>query len=135
MLRFTRFLEIFGQKKCFLGSKTVFLGQEVHFYMVYIAYYTELNFQICKYAQKHRICHENSKYALDENVMAIFALAERKAANFGHPVLWWFYKFYKNFFDDVPFTNWDLIISWRFFLFSLNLQSKSVQRNPCQFDG
>ena len=35
------------------------------FYMVYIAYYTELNFQICNYAQKHRICRENSKYALD----------------------------------------------------------------------
>ena len=34
--RLTHFSEIFG-------SKTVFLGQEVHYYMVYIAYYTELN--------------------------------------------------------------------------------------------
>ena len=29
-----------GQKKCFFGSKTVFLWQEVHHYMVYIAFYT-----------------------------------------------------------------------------------------------
>ena len=29
-------------KKCLFGSKTVFLGQEVHYYMVYIAYFTEL---------------------------------------------------------------------------------------------
>ena len=36
-------LEMFGQKKCLFGSKTVFLGQEVHYYMVYIAYLTELN--------------------------------------------------------------------------------------------
>ena len=46
------FLEIYGQNKCLFGSKTVFLGQEVHFYMVYIAYFTELNLQICDYAQK-----------------------------------------------------------------------------------
>ena len=37
--RFTHFLEIFGQRKCLFGSKTVFLGQEVHYYMVYIAYF------------------------------------------------------------------------------------------------
>ena len=37
--RDTHFLEIFGQKKCLFGSKTVFLGQEVHQYMVYIAYF------------------------------------------------------------------------------------------------
>ena len=47
--------EIFGQKKCLFGSKTVFLGQEVHYYMVYIAYFTELILQICDYAQKRRI--------------------------------------------------------------------------------
>ena len=54
-------------KKCHFGSKTVFLGQEVHYYMVYIAYFTELNLQICDYAQKQRICRENCKYALDKN--------------------------------------------------------------------
>ena len=48
-------LEIFGQKKCLFRSKTVFLGQEVHYYMVYIAYFTELILQICDYAQKRRI--------------------------------------------------------------------------------
>ena len=36
------FLEIFGQKSAF-WVKTVLLGQEVHYYMVYIAYFTELN--------------------------------------------------------------------------------------------
>ena len=44
-----------GQKKCLFGSKTVFLGQEVHYYMVYIEYFTELILQICNYAQKRRI--------------------------------------------------------------------------------
>ena len=53
--RFTHFLEIFGQKKCLFRSKTVFLGQEVHYSMVYIAYFTELNLQIWDYAQKRRI--------------------------------------------------------------------------------
>ena len=33
-------------KKCLFRSKTVFLGQEVHYYRVYIAYYTELNFSV-----------------------------------------------------------------------------------------
>ena len=44
----------------------MFLGQEVHFYMVYIEYYTELNLQIFNYAQK-----------LTEICKAIFALAKR----------------------------------------------------------
>ena len=38
----------------------------VHYYMVYITYYTELNLQIRNYAQKRRICRENSKYTPDE---------------------------------------------------------------------
>ena len=33
-------------RKCLFGSKTAFLGQEVHYYMVYIAYFTELILQI-----------------------------------------------------------------------------------------
>ena len=67
MSRFTHFLEIIGQKQCLFGSKTVFLGQEVHYFMVNIAYFTELNLQICDYAQKWHVCRENCKYALDEN--------------------------------------------------------------------
>ena len=59
--RFSHFLKTFGQK-CFFGSKTAFLGQEVHYYMVNIAYYTELNLQICNYVQKRRIYRDNSKY-------------------------------------------------------------------------
>ena len=53
----------------------MFLGQEVHYYMIYIAYYIELNFKIGDYAQKRSICRENSKYA--QNFMAIFAFDER----------------------------------------------------------
>ena len=44
----------------------MFLGQEVQYGMVYIAYHTELDLQICNYAQKWRICRENSKYAPDK---------------------------------------------------------------------
>ena len=68
----TQFLEIFGQKKCLFGSKSVFLGQEVHYYNVYIAYLTELNLQICDYAQKQRICREICKYAFEENFYGCF---------------------------------------------------------------
>jgi len=66
ILRFVEIYALFGNlwaKKCFLfRSKTVFLRQEVYYYTVYISYYTDLDFQICKYAQKQRICRENSKY-------------------------------------------------------------------------
>ena len=46
--RFTHFLEDrgLGVNRCFFGTTIVFLGQEVHYYMVYIAYHTELNLQI-----------------------------------------------------------------------------------------
>ena len=57
-----RFVAIYALvEKCLFGSKTVFLGQEVHYYMVYMAYFTDLNLQICDYAQKERICRENCK--------------------------------------------------------------------------
>ena len=73
MLQFKHFLEIFGQKKCFLGgSKTVLLWQEVHYYMIYTAYYTELNFQIGSSAEKRRICRETRKYAFDKNFYGHF---------------------------------------------------------------
>ena len=57
-LRFVAIYALFGDlwaKKCLFGSKTVFLGQELHYYMVYIAYFTELILQIYDYAQKRRI--------------------------------------------------------------------------------
>ena len=69
-LRLVAIYALFGDlwaKKCLFGSKTVFLGQEVHYYMIYIAYFTGLNLQICDYAQQGRICRKNCKYALDEN--------------------------------------------------------------------
>ena len=78
------------------GQKSAILGQEEHYYMVYIAFYTELNWQICNYAQKRRICRGNSKYAFYEHFMAIFALAERLPTpatlghrnNYSHQHLW-----------------------------------------------
>ena len=54
--------------------------------MVYIAYFTELNLQICNYAQKRRICRENSKYALGEKFDGHFCPLQ-KAANFCTPGL------------------------------------------------
>ena len=56
-LRFVAIYTLFGDlwaKKVPFGSKTVFLGQEVHYFMVYIAYFTELGLQMCDYAQKRR---------------------------------------------------------------------------------
>ena len=37
-----------GQKSVFFLVKNSVFGQEVHYHMVYIAYYTELNLQNCK---------------------------------------------------------------------------------------
>ena len=45
-------------KKCLFGSKTVFLGQEMHYFMVYIAYFTELILQICDCNAQKRRCLE-----------------------------------------------------------------------------
>ena len=69
--------------------KTVLLGQEVHYYMVYIAYFTELDSKIWDYAQKWRICRENCKYAQDKKFHGDFC-PRRKAAKFCYPVsTWW----------------------------------------------
>ena len=57
-LRFVAIYALFGDlwaKKVPFWSKTLFLGQEVHYYMVDIAYFTELILQICYCAQKRRI--------------------------------------------------------------------------------
>ena len=68
----------------FFWLKTVILEQEMHYYMVCIAYYTELDLQICNYAQKLRICREKSKYVLDESFCGHIC-PRRKAVNFCHP--------------------------------------------------
>ena len=60
----------------------------MHCYVVGIANYTELNLQICNYAQKQRICHEKSKYALEKSLYDHFC-PPRKAANFCDPALVW----------------------------------------------
>ena len=67
-----------------LDKKCFFWGQKVvHYYMVY---YTDSNLQICIYAQKRRICRENSKYALGEKFYGHFCPLQ-KAANFCTPGL------------------------------------------------
>ena len=71
--------------KC-LPRKFICSAKEVHYYMVYIAYFTELNLQICNYAQKQRICRENCKYALDESFLGHIC-PRRKAAKFCHPAV------------------------------------------------
>ena len=69
---------------CLFGSTTVFLGQEVHYDMVYIAYFTKLSLQICDYAQKRRICRENCNYAFDERFHG-HVCPRRKPAKSCHP--------------------------------------------------
>ena len=57
-LRFVAIYALFGDlwaKKVPFGPKAVVLGQKVHYYMVYIADFTELILQIGDYAQKRRI--------------------------------------------------------------------------------
>ena len=71
-------------KKVPFWVKTVLLGQEVHYYMVYIAYFTELNSKIWDYAQKRRICRKNCKYALDKRFHGHFC-PRRKPAKSCHP--------------------------------------------------
>ena len=76
--RSTHFLEDFGQTKCFFGSRTVFLGQEVHYYIVHILHIV-LN-KICKFVI---MCKNDAFVAKIANMrrtkifVAIFALAER----------------------------------------------------------
>ena len=61
-------LFFWGVKQCFLGKKCTITW--------YIWYYIESTLQICNYAQKRRICRENSNYVPDENCVAKFAFAE-----------------------------------------------------------
>ena len=72
ILRFVAIYTILGYQSVFFWSKTVFLGKGKHYYMVYNAYYTELNWQICNSGQKRRICRKNSKYAPEENFCGHF---------------------------------------------------------------
>ena len=59
----------------------MFLGQEVHYYVVYITYFTELNLQICDYAQKRRISREIVNTRLTKIFMATFAPDEKREKN------------------------------------------------------
>ena len=56
-----------GQKQCTVQVCTSVSWARSALLYIYITYCTELNLQICNYVQKRHICHENSKYAPDEN--------------------------------------------------------------------
>ena len=67
----------------FLGKKVLFRVKKsvsctVTWYMLHIIYIS--NLQICNYALKRHICHENCKYAPDKNFCCHFC-PHRKAAN------------------------------------------------------
>ena len=51
LIHLRTFWESLAKEMFFFGSKTVFLGQEVHYHMVYIAYHSELNLQISNSAK------------------------------------------------------------------------------------
>ena len=51
--RFTHFFFKSLEKRSALGSKTVFLGQEVHYYMVYIAYNAEIELSLSRLSDQH----------------------------------------------------------------------------------
>ena len=55
----------------------MFLVQEVHYYIVYIAYYTELNLQICDGVQNDAFVAKIVNTRLTKIFMAIFAFDER----------------------------------------------------------
>ena len=79
----------------YIPCDSALLAQEVHYHMVYIAYFTELNSKIWDYAQKRRICRENCKYAFDERFHGHFC-PRRKPAKSCHPV--WMYCFVPLYF-------------------------------------
>ena len=57
--------------------KTVFLGQEMHYYMIYIAYHTESNLQMLQLRAKDAFVSKIVNTRLTNFFLAIFALAER----------------------------------------------------------
>ena len=80
--------------------------------MVFIAYYTELNLQICHYAQKRRIGREESKYAPYESFYGHLpspnrqCLLYRRTAGFGALILSCFL-----FFGCLPFFRGEIFNS------------------------
>ena len=97
----------------------MFLGQEVHYYMVYIAYFTELNLQICDYAQKQRICSWNCNYGFDENfnghfddmVVIIWRQAEMAQMIFFQKLYGWHGQ--RRFRLEIGLYDVMMIIIWR----------------------
>ena len=80
LTRFCRDIKIYAlfgnlwAKKVLIESKTVFLGP---YYIAYIAYYTQLNLQICNCAQKWRLFREIVNTHLTKKFYGHFTLAER----------------------------------------------------------
>ena len=111
--------------------------------MVSIVYYTELNVQICNYAQIQRICNENSKNALDESFYGHFC-PRRNVANFCHPgrpnapavqclrslvLSYHMYDFENLVIFDVLFLLW--IVEFGIFCINVFLYEKDLRVKSC----
>ena len=80
------------------------------FYWVKFAYFTELNLQICNYAQKRHICHENCKYALDESFATLVATEEKMRIM---DLFWWI-----KIVSGAMFTDWRWSVTfWKYYHF------------------
>ena len=67
----------FGEKSTFFGTTKVFHGQELHYYMVYIAKYAEFD---CKFAVTRKndaVATKIANMGLTKILEGIIALAER----------------------------------------------------------
>ena len=62
---------------CFFESKTVFLGQEMHFYMVHVACYTEIILKFAIMRKNDAFVAKIVNTRLTKIFMAIFAPDER----------------------------------------------------------
>ena len=69
------FWKTLGKIKC-VFLKAMFLGQEVHYYMVYIAYCTESKLQFCNYAKKMTQLSQKEQIRAGNFFCGLFALAE-----------------------------------------------------------
>ena len=69
--------EFFLPSFCVFWSKTAFLGKELHYYKVFIAYCSELKWQICNYGQNSAFVAKIANTRLTKILIAFFALAEK----------------------------------------------------------
>ena len=88
------------------------LLHDIHCILYWIRF---ANLQICNYAQKPRICRENSKYAPHGKVFD-HCCPRRKVANFWHPGCTFLYRNWKKLSHPTEvltfFSLWDFFYFW-----------------------